>query len=157
LTARLERFVRDYDGRSPFDVHLKLQVPLLSNANTGRALDVTEVYNTTNAERDWHTIARRYLGEEAMLENARKMKSASTGESGGVIRGRSFPRRFDRSLVGRTTERRICELALLDYCCLNFPLPDVEVDGAGTELSCKMDYDEGRIRIQPGFFPQKAK
>lgn len=156
LAERLERFVREYDGRSPFDVHLALQVPLLSDVSTGRALPVTELYNTTDAERDWQAIAKRYLGEEAVLENARKMKLAQTGESGGVIRGRSYPRRFDKGLVGRATERRICELALLDYCCLNFPLPELGEDGGGTDLSCKMDYSEGRIRIQPGIIPDKA-
>ena len=38
----------------------------------------------------------------------------ANNESRGVIRGRSYPRRFDAGLVGRESERRICELALLD-------------------------------------------
>lgn len=61
LAFRLERFVIDYDGRSPFDIHLALQVPLLSDVNTGRSIYVTELHNTTNGEGDWKSIARRYL------------------------------------------------------------------------------------------------
>ncbi|KAL7533694.1 hypothetical protein ACHAXR_005393 [Thalassiosira sp. AJA248-18] len=165
LSSRLERFVQEYDGRSPFDIHLALQVPLLSNIDDGRSLHISELYNTTNAEQDWNAIAKRYLGEEAVLENAKKAKQMGTKESGGVIQGRSYPRRFDKSLVGAITERRICELALLDYCCLNFPLPSVCTstvsEGGDNEqnLSCKMDYDDehGRIRIQPGKFPERGK
>jgi len=174
LASRLERFVMDYDGRSPFDIHLALQVPLLSDVNNGRSIYVTELHNTTNAEGDWNSIARRYLGEKAVLgENAKKNKKNADKESGGVIKGRSYPRRFDAGLVGRESERRICELALLDYCCLNFPLPEVcggsdkrkgddSTHGGGggaigSNLSCKMDYDKEsrRIRIQPGIFPQR--
>ena len=130
---------------------------MLSDVSNGRMIPITELYNTTNAEGDWNAIAKRYLGEEAVLRNAKKNKRADTKESGGVIRGRSYPRRFDTSLVGEGTERRICELALLDYCCLNFPLPMKEEDEDGSNLSCRMDYEEGRIRIQPGIFPDKAK
>jgi len=39
------------------------------------------------------------------------------------MRGRTFPRRFNISQVSEDTQRRICRLAAIDYCCLNFPLP----------------------------------
>lgn len=159
LASRLERFVQDYDGRSPYDIHLALQVPMLSDGSNGRPLYITELYNTTNAEGDWNAIAKRYLGEKAEFQNAKNNKLAGTKESGGVIQGRSYPRRFDQSLVGEEAQRRICVLALLDYCCLNFPLPSVcSVDG-DNEGICKMDYDDenSRIRIQPGIFPDKEK
>ncbi|KAL9190536.1 hypothetical protein ACHAXT_000242 [Thalassiosira profunda] len=159
LASRLERFAMDYDGRSPFDIHLTLQVGLLSDAKDGRSIHITELYNTTDSEGSWSAIAKRYLGEAAVLEKAKENKRSDTKESGGVIQGRSFPRRFDKSLVGPKTERRICELALLDYCCLNFPLPSV-CSGGGEDdkaLLCKMDYKNERIRIQPGTFPERAK
>lgn len=153
LASRLERFVQEYDGLSPFDVHLIFQVPMLSNRD-GYAMYITELYNTTNSKQDWNDIAKKYLGESG-LSNAKK-------ESGGVIEGRSYPRRFDKSLVGKQTERRICELALIDYCCLNFPLPaSCGRGGDGEEekrLTCKMEYDEKaeRIRVQPGVFPERV-
>jgi hypothetical protein len=49
LASRLERFFREYDGRDPFDVHLTLQVPMLSSEN-GYPLQLTQIYNTTDAE-----------------------------------------------------------------------------------------------------------
>jgi len=161
LASRLDRFVQDYDGRSPFDVHLALQVPMLSNIVDGRSLFITELHNTTNSEGDWNNIAKKYIGEEAILENAEKNKKKGVSASGGVIQGRSYPRRFNKTKVGIETEKRICQLTLLDYCCLNFPLPAV-CNGGEEEskaLNCMMDYDavNDRIRIQPSVFPDKAK
>ena len=146
LTHRLERFVSEYDGRTPFDVHLKFQVPLLSGSD-GYPMYLTELHNTTNSNADWTAIAKRYMGEDYVFKN-----------KDGVIEGRSYPRRFNSKLVSKETQKRICELALIDYCCLNFPLPDVCNDG-GEKLLCKMDYDEKtkRARVQPGFFPDKEK
>ena len=161
LASRLDRFVQDYDGRSPFDVHLALQVPMLSNIVDGRSLFITELHNTTNSEGDWNNIAKKYIGEEAILENAEKNKKKGVSASGGVIQGRSYPRRFNKTMVGIETEKRICQLTLLDYCCLNFPLPAVCNDGEvdSKALTCMMDYDtvNDRIRIQPSIFPDKAK
>ena len=161
LASRLDRFVQDYDGRSPFDVHLALQVPMLSNIVDGRSLFITELHNTTNSERDWNNIAKKYIGEEAILENAAKNKKKGVSASGGVIQGRSYPRRFNKTMVGIETEKRICQLTLLDYCCLNFPLPAVCNDGDvdSEALTCMMDYDavNDKIRIQPSVFPDKAK
>ena len=177
LASRLERFVQEYDGRTPFDIHLNLQVPLLSSSTNGLSMHLTELYNTTNSEKDWKSIAKRYIHEEATFENA-KGKHGDKGS--GVIEGRAFPRRFNKTLVGKETERRICELALLDYCCLNFPLPANCATGGGGNnadgvdlqqsknndggdgdhnLLCKMDYNMelGRIRIQPGKFPEKGR
>ena len=154
LAKRLDRFVQEYDGRDPYDVHLILQVPkLLSKNSDGTSVHITELYNTTNAENDWQLIAKKYIGQHA------EFTKAGNGKKGGkVIEGRSYPRRFDKSLVSRETERRICLLALLDYCCLNFPLPSsCEEDVQG--LSCTMDYDDerGAVRVQPGVFPDVAR
>jgi len=154
LAKRLDRFVQEYDGRTPYDVHLILQVPkLLSKNSDGTSIKITELYNTTNAEHDWQLIAKKYIGQHAKFTKADDVK-----KSGGVIEGRSYPRRFDKSLVGKDTERRICLLALLDYCCLNFPLPSsCEEEAKG--LSCTMDYDDerGAVRVQPGVFPDVAR
>lgn len=146
LTHRLERFVNDYDGRTPFDVHLKWQVPFLSN-NDGTPMYLTELYNTTNSNEDWTVIAKRYMGEDHVFKN-----------KDGVIEGRSYPRRFNSKLVSAETKKRICELALIDYCCLNFPLPE-DCDDGSSKLTCKMDYNDvsKRFRVQPGFFPGKKK
>jgi len=151
LAKRLDRFVQEYDGRNPYDVHLILQVPkLLSKKSDGTLINITELYNTTNAEHDWKLIAKKYIGQHAEFTKNKK--------KGGVIEGRSYPRRFDKSLVSKETERRICLLALLDYCCLNFPLPS-SCEEEAKELTCTMDYDDerGAVRVQPSVFPDVAR
>jgi hypothetical protein len=155
LAKRLDRFVQEYDGRTPYDVHLILQVPkLLSKNSDGTSIKVTELYNTTNSEHDWQLIAKKHIGQHAQFT-----KTEDAKQSGGVIEGRSFPRRFDKSLVEKETERRICLLALLDYCCLNFPLPSSCVGEGEEVLSCTMDYDDesGQVRVQPSVFPDVAQ
>lgn len=136
-----------------------LQVPLLSSSD-GRALHLTQIYNTTDSKGGWHRIAEQFLGEKGLDEDGTK--------DGGVISGRSYPRRFDSELVSVATRRRICELTLLDYCCLNLPLPPVcqgkhyfaagdDEDDAAKELFCVLDKASGRAHIQPGIFPEKRK
>mmetsp|Transcript_9908 Transcript_9908/g.21387 ORF Transcript_9908/g.21387 Transcript_9908/m.21387 type:complete len:177 (+) Transcript_9908:1092-1622(+) len=143
LVERFERFVREWDGLTPFDVHLTLQVPLMSTSD-GMALHMTQIYNTTDAKNAWKRIAEKYgvqLGAK------------------GVIEGRSYPRRFRSELVSKSIQRRICELTLLDYCCLNLPLPETcqgnHYKGPngeqGQELSCQLQ----RNRIVPGIYPSK--
>ena len=164
LAKRLERFVQEYDGRTPYDIHLILQVPKLlsKDSSTGSSINITELYNTINAKNDWKTIAKKYIGEHAKLLTT--TNKDNNKESGGVIEGRSYPRRFDKKFIGKETEKRICQLALLDYCCLNFPLPsscDGGSDGDVDDLTlkCKMDYDveSGKVRVQPGVFPDGGK
>jgi len=160
LSSRFERFAQDYDGRSPFDVHLTLQVPMMSSAN-GSPLHMTQIYNTTDSEGGWKRIRQQFLGENAV--------SIEEGEkNGGVIAGRSYPRRFNSDLVSVKTQRRICELALLDYCCLNLPLPDVckgnhyaAGDGTMRGLFCVLGAGGKDSRtdglIQPGIFPDELR
>lgn len=158
LASRLERFVREYDGRTPFDVHLTLQVPMLSSEN-GIPLHMTQIYNTSDAENGWKSIGLQYMGSNSTI--------AQSG-SKGVVQGRSYPRRLNKDLVSVQTQRRICELALLDYCCLNLPLPEVcrgkhykDENGKDTDLFCKLKASSGRVglgneRIQPGIYPRKG-
>lgn len=153
LASRFERFVGDYDGRTPFDVHMTLQATMLSSSD-GLPLHVTQIYNTTDSEGGWKRIARQFLGENATL-------GGGVDDGGEVIAGRSYPRRFDSDLVSVETRRRICELVLIDYCCLNLPLPDVckgrhykgqEDEASNRDLFCILDRQG---RIQPGMFPGK--
>ena len=153
LTSRFERFVQEYDGRDPWDIHLTLQVPMMSSID-GMPLHMTQVYNTSDSKEGWKRIANQFLGEDATPGEDDGSKD------GGVISGRSYPRRFNSDLVSIPTQRRICELALLDYCCLNLKLPDVckgahfrGDDNRNRELFCLLDRTG---RIQPGIFPSKA-
>ncbi|KAL9190252.1 hypothetical protein ACHAXT_007463 [Thalassiosira profunda] len=146
LAARFERFVREYDGRDPFDVHLTLQAPMMSSKD-GLPLRMTQIYNTTDSDGGWRRIARQFLGENATFGDK------------GVISGRSYPRRFKSELVSGETQQRVCLHTLLDYCCLNLPLPEVcqgksfSVDEVDRELFCILD---AKGRIQPGIPPQQS-
>jgi hypothetical protein len=165
LAKRFERFVIDYDGLDPFDVHMTLQVPMLSS-NSGMPLHVTHIYNTTDSEGGWKSIARQFLGANATLgkggdNDDRDGRGGEKDGDGGVISGRSYPRRFNSNMVSVETQRRICELVLIDYCCLNLPLPSVCTgrhyrganDDVDRELYCILDRNG---RIQPGMFPRKS-
>lgn len=114
LTERFERFVQEYDGYDPFDIHLNLQVPSLLDGRTGQPLPMTILYNASKADKDWHDVARA--------------KGVKIPEDG-LTHGRKVSRRFNLALVSDATKQKICRLMALDYCCLNIELPDV----------CKMD------------------
>lgn len=107
LALRFETFVQMYDGRDPFDVHLTLQTPMLSSSD-GLPLHITQLFNTSDAKGGWNSIAKQFLGENATLGKEGQ-------KDGGVIAGRSYPRRFKSDLVTTDVQRRICELTLLDY------------------------------------------
>ena len=57
-----------------------------------------------------------------------------------VIRGRSYPRRFNISRLSEKTMLKICTLSLIDFCCLNYELPPeclIESIPAGSRPRCK--------------------
>jgi hypothetical protein len=118
LTERFERFVRDYDGADPFDAHLECQVPYLVDGRDGTPLPVSALYNASEADGGWRDIARA-MGAEI--------------PEGGLRVVRSAPRNFDLSKVTDYAKQKICRILALDYCCLNFELPEV----------CRMSEGEG--------------
>ncbi len=142
LAATFERFVFEYDGVSPWDVHLHLQVPMLSNHETGRPARVGEIFSTEMSTKHWEDIVSRY-GE-------------TLPEDDESLNGRALPRRFNPKLVSIEAKRRICHFAAIDYCCLNFKLP-VECNDEGVDVSCALDKDErGDYRIQPWSHPNEV-
>jgi hypothetical protein len=141
LAATFERFVWEYDGVTPWDVHLNLQVPMLCNQKTGRPARINEVFRTETSTENWKSIVARYgqlLPESEFLN------------------GRAIPRRFNPKFVSIETKQRICQIAAIDYCCLNLKLP-MECDDEGVDVSCALDKDEGGdYRIQPWSHPNEV-
>ena len=138
LAAAFERFVFEYDGISPWDVHLHLQVPMLSNHETGLPVRVTEIFNTETATKSWEDIVSRYGETLPESEN---------------LNGRATPRRFNPTFVSIEAKRKICQIAAIDYCCLNLKLPTECSD----DVSCALDVDEqGAYRIQPWKHPNEV-
>eukprot|EP00924_Labyrinthula_sp_SR-Ha-C_P008250 maker-scaffold_11-snap-gene-7.5-mRNA-1 protein AED:0.05 eAED:0.05 QI:289/1/1/1/0.4/0.16/6/641/375 len=116
LTDTFEQFVHDYDGRKPFDEHLKLQMPSIVN-HDGFPYRFDYVIDTKKMDEAFVEIAE-------LVGNSKDVR---------VIRGRSYPRRFNTSRLSTETMRKICELSLIDFCCLNYPLPDECVKYAPNE------------------------
>lgn len=140
LSERFERFVHDYDGLRPWDLHQHLQVTRLSNRDTGKPRRVSTIYKSEDTLSFWTRKARK-LGGGALPDETRK------------VNARSAPRRFNSSLVSLETKRRICRLSAIDYCCLNLELPP-ECEGS---VTCSLDKnDRGVPRIQPWFHPNEA-
>ena len=128
----------------------------MSNKDTGLPYRVDHVYETKNIDVAWEEIARsQNVNLSVPIEQDRRLKKH---ELTGVIHGRTYPRRFDVSKISNATKQRICELSMLDYCCLNMPLPP-----PCENLFCKLDYgDEDkdgkkRLRIQPWTFPSSQQ
>ena len=137
LALRFERFVQDYDGLQPWDMHLHLQVPHISNKYTGRTRRVDEVYNTNTAATigNWEYVVNWY-GQSLPTD--------------GVFDARSVPRRFNTSLVSISTKQRICQQSAIDYCCLNMELPPECRNDEKVEIHCSLDHNKlGEFRIQP--------
>ena len=137
LTKRFEKFVRDYSGLDPFDVHLHLQVSnLVFGDGTGEPLPITRLYNASDAEREWQAIA--------------KSKGVEI-DDGDITHGRKITRRFNVDLVSDETKRKICKMLALDYCCLNIKLPDVCVAHGNDDpngVYCKMREIDGKVTIE---------
>mmetsp|Transcript_24600 Transcript_24600/g.59303 ORF Transcript_24600/g.59303 Transcript_24600/m.59303 type:complete len:479 (+) Transcript_24600:218-1654(+) len=124
LTRLFERFVRDYDGHDPFDVHLSLQVPHLVDGRDGRPLPISRLYNASEAERGWQDIA--------------EARGVTIPEDG-LRMGRKITRRFNVDMVSDATKQKICRLMALDYCCLNIELPSVCRTDEGDGVYCAME------------------
>jgi hypothetical protein len=135
LTKRFEKFVSDYDGLDPFDVHLHLQVSNLVFPG-GEPIPLTRLYNATDAEKEWQRIAE-----------SKGLKI----DDGDITHGRKITRRFNVDLVSDATKRKICKLLALDYCCLNIKLPEVCKSDSNDDpngVYCKMRETDGKVTIE---------
>mmetsp|Transcript_25583 Transcript_25583/g.48438 ORF Transcript_25583/g.48438 Transcript_25583/m.48438 type:complete len:422 (+) Transcript_25583:189-1454(+) len=106
---RFEAFVHTWEGRTVFNDHIRLQSPALADSASGLAHPMDYIGETRSMVQAWDAIGA--------LVGKKVEHSLSS------MRGRSYPRRFNTSQVSFDAQRRICRLAAIDYCCLNFPLP----------------------------------
>jgi len=139
LAMRFEQFVERYNGLEPYDIHLHLQVPHISNKYTGRPRRVDEIYSTdaNNTIKNWESIVTWY--GKSLPED-------------GVYNARSKPRRFKTSLVSTRTKQKICRISAIDYCCLNIELP-TECKDIG--IHCSLQNKDGDLQIQPWQHPHE--
>lgn len=133
----MDKFLAAWDGLSVFDIHLRLQTSSLSDSATGKMFRIDEIHDIRNSDIAWKSIATRFGVDDATISSA-------------LIRGRSYPRRFNTTLVSEQSVQRICRYAALDYCCLNFALPPECAQGAaGVACEITIDTASGAKHIVP--------
>lgn len=134
LVARFERFAQLWDGVYPFDVHLKLQAPLLSDITTGDPFPIDVIYNTTVAAKGWREVAT-----SKGLAFPKELKKA-----------RGYPRRLNLTKVTDAAKLRICKIVTVDNCCFNLPLPDVCAQNDAADSFCALERRPGGDhRVKP--------
>jgi Sulfotransferase family len=109
LTKTLQNFIMDYDAYLPFDGHLRLQLPRLANLQTGRTLPLDAVFDTETLDEDFQKLAA--------LVNAPPLETTRVHER---------PKEHKINTDPLTTEarRKICQLVGIEYCCLNYKMPE---------------------------------
>lgn len=131
LMNGLQTFVNAYDAERPFDGHLRLQIPRLTNQNTGRTFPLTAVFDTHNMERDFES-----LGKMVNVTNVKVIHAYNRGDY-----------RLNTTHLNEEAKRKICQLSAIDYCCLNYKLPP-ECEGAVTCQWTKKDISK-ELLIEP--------
>ncbi len=134
LAHRFERFVEAWDG-NVFEAHLAMQAPILTHRD-GTPFKLDFIGETRHTIEHWKEVARRLGVPESSVQ---------------VMRGRGYPRRMNVSYIGKSTYERICRLAAIDFCCLNFELPPECIDSG---VSCRWEEREGSKRIVPELAPR---
>eukprot|EP00756_Hemistasia_phaeocysticola_P059413 Hpha_TRINITY_DN36181_c0_g1::TRINITY_DN36181_c0_g1_i1::g.36230::m.36230 len=118
LAKRFELFVHEYDGTDPFDVHLVQQVPSLSTPEGPLRADlVAETKDLSKVLAAMRAHARPKLADQRLMGTDFAKQLVSSG-------GRAFPRRMNVSAISDAAKQRVCMLAAIDYCCLNWKLPE---------------------------------
>lgn len=112
LMESLRLFLEHYDGEEPFDTHLRQQVPRFYNVTTGRTMSLDAIYDVNDAGMVFTKFAQiadppRIVNESSTHKHVRQLRLNTTGQLS------------DKHL------RKLCQLSALDYCCLNYELPEV--------------------------------
>ncbi|KAH9258286.1 hypothetical protein BASA81_003335 [Batrachochytrium salamandrivorans] len=109
LNLAYEEFMQDWDGKA-FDTHLESQVAFNLRKQPNGKVDASHL--------DW------VLDTHSMRESfALVAQRAGFSHSPKVIRGRSYPRRLNVSLVSDEAFQAMCRRYKDDFCCLNYVLP----------------------------------
>ena len=105
-----------------------MQAPILSSRE-GMPIHLDFIGDTKHTAEHW-----KQIGEELNVPNVT------------VIRGRGYPRRMNISYIATKTYNKICRLAAIDFCCLNFKLPP---ECATSGVACGWETKDGERRIVP--------
>ena len=133
LTRSFKQFLRDYDGRLEFNPHLRVQVHHMWNTLAGEPFRFDRIVLVGALE-------------DVIAELAR----AKPQERPAPTWDHKYSRRFNVTDVTEDEVRKICRIAMLDYCCLNFELPRAcKHAPRGERVRCKYATRRGRPAIVP--------
>jgi hypothetical protein len=108
-----------------------LQTPLLKNKESAD-VKVDELYGLE----DWNASISEIMAQHN-ITTSRLFKEKRPA--------REYPSRFNTSAISRRTILHICRLLAVDYCCLNYKLPDICGDNDAAGVFC----EERGFRIFP--------
>eukprot|EP01062_Namystynia_karyoxenos_P024962 TRINITY_DN1977_c0_g6_i1.p1 TRINITY_DN1977_c0_g6~~TRINITY_DN1977_c0_g6_i1.p1 ORF type:complete len:439 (+),score=129.73 TRINITY_DN1977_c0_g6_i1:69-1385(+) len=138
LTRRFETFVHEWDWRQVFDPHLVLQVPCFSWRRP--PYETFPAAHISTPTREGTASLLKFLLQHSDPPSQGKGTSADGKPPDWLMRvgGRSFSRRMNTSAISPEAARKICRIAAIDFCCLDFPLPPLCVSApeAG-RVSCE--------------------
>jgi Sulfotransferase family len=109
-TQMFEAFVHDYDGKNVFDRHLNAQViKLWDPLDTTGMGQFDVILESSTLTDDLAALANR-VGAPPMVQEVRARSRTND--------------RLDIASLQDSTIQKICRLFALDYCCLNYKLPE---------------------------------
>lgn len=120
----IEKFMKTYDGRVPFNGHLRLQLPRLYNPKSQRTIPLDAVFDTKTMQQNFEALAQQV--------DATKPEEVIRAYDRG-------DRRINMTSLSMASRREICQLAAIDYCCLNYELPPECEDSVQCQWTHKPD------------------
>ncbi|CAB9528861.1 expressed unknown protein [Seminavis robusta] len=110
MKSAMQNFILAYDAEFPFDGHLRLQVPRLAAIETGRTRRLEGIFDTKDIDEQFAQIA--------------SMVNAPPPPRSLKVHVRDKEVQIDATDLTRRLRRKICQLSAIDYCCLNYELPE---------------------------------
>lgn len=125
VTAAMEQFIRDYDADVPFDGHLELQVPrrfgLLVELLQHHDMMLLDVESGIPEQFQNKIVPRLLVSGTVHNHNNNHTLQIPTEKA----RHRGSDTNPVHQQLSNETKQKVCQLTAIDYCCLNYKLPEV--------------------------------
>ena len=104
----MQQFLTEYDANYPLDGHMALQIPRFANSKTGRTRPLEAVYDKSSMDEQFQKLAEQVQAPPPQMVHAHERRHY-----------------IDTKNLTDQEKIHICKLFALDYCCLNYKLPEV--------------------------------
>lgn len=106
-TGALQQFILEYDGTEPLDGHMALQISRFACQTTGRTRRMEAVFDTLSIDQEFQNLANLVGAPQPEILHAHERR-----------------RSIDATNLTLKERQRLCQFVALDYCCLNYELPE---------------------------------